>query len=471
MDNLLPTWLAYLLLAGFSILWIFLGFFLGRNNHSFEDHALAGRNIGLTMAVTTAVATWITSNTTMLAPQFVLQLGVWGALAYSTASLGLFLFAPLAQRIQEILPNAFTVGDFMRLRFGRLTWGIFLFFSLFYSLTWLLSMAMAGGILLESISGISYHVGMSVILFVCVLYTIRGGLKAVIATDFIQSVLILIGIVALGIGILQKVSIEEIYQQTATTEPLLLKIAFPAALIALFNNLLFGIGEIFHSNVWWSRAFSFRAGIGKKAYFLAGLIWLPVPIAAGFTALAASALGVNIPSPDMVGPLVALKVFGKVGAIVIFIIVFSSLASSIDSLLAATSDMFARDVLKNIFMPDLSENSMKKAAQLSTVAIALAVWFACLPRMGSLATVLFFAGPLVGSMIWPILAGLYWDRTNSKVATAAMVAGATVGLWSYFSIDWYTGALSATAVSMTIVVTGSLISSTHFDWKKLGSKL
>ena len=62
--------MGWVLLGLFSILWVALGFYWGRKNKNFEDHALAGRNIGLALASATAAATWITSNTTMLAPQY-----------------------------------------------------------------------------------------------------------------------------------------------------------------------------------------------------------------------------------------------------------------------------------------------------------------------------------------------------------------------------------------------------------------
>ena len=116
-----------ILLTILSLIWISLGIYWGRKNKHFEQHALAGRNIGLALASATAVATWITSNTTMLAPQFALQMGVWGMLAYSTAAFGLFLFAPMAKRIRTLMPHGYTSGDFMRLRYGKTTWCIFLF--------------------------------------------------------------------------------------------------------------------------------------------------------------------------------------------------------------------------------------------------------------------------------------------------------------------------------------------------------
>src|SRR3546814_20106457 len=97
------------------------------------------------------MATGGTSNTSGLAPQFALELGVWGMLAYSTGALGLLLFAPLAKRIRALMPNGYTSRDFIRLRYGKPTWILFLIISIFYGFFWLISMGMAGGILMNEI--------------------------------------------------------------------------------------------------------------------------------------------------------------------------------------------------------------------------------------------------------------------------------------------------------------------------------
>lgn len=464
---ILPPTTGWILLALFSALWIGLGIYWGRRNKNFEDHALAGRNVGLALGSATVAASWITSNTTMLAPQFAMQLGIWGMLAYSTASFGLFLFAPMASRIRTLMPTGYTAGDFFRLRYGRGAWAIFLVFTLFYSLIWLVSMAMAGGILLNALSGIPYIWGMSVILAVCVLYTMRGGLAAVIGTDFIQVLIIIAGIVVVGFAVLSQVSIEEIHANLSAERPALLDVLFPAAIMAIFNNLLFGLGEVFHNNVWWSRAFAFRKGVGGKAFALGGLIWFPIPVAAGFIALASGALNVPVPAADMVGPLVIASVLGQLGAIAIFIIVFCSLASSIDSLLAATSDLLTEDIYRGLLKPEASPDRLKTVTQYVTLGLGVLTWAVCLPRIGTLASVLFFAGPMVGAMIWPIITGLYWRRANTIGAVGGMLLGAGVGLVCYFAIGWYVATLIATAVSMVWVLACVRLSRTRFDWARL----
>ncbi len=458
----------WIILAVFSAVWIALGWFWGRKAKQLDEFMLAGRNVGLSLATATAMATWVTSNTTMAAPQLTLQLGIWGMVGYSLGSIGLILFAPLAKRIRQLMPTGYTSGDFIRLRYGKFTWRVFLAISLFYGFGWLISMGMAGGVLINALTGIPYVIGMSVIISICVIYTLLGGLRAVIGTDYIQTILILVGIIILAWLAIMEVGFEEIHSSVLEQRPELLNLLFPAAIMFLFNNLLFGVGEIFHSNVWWSRAFAFREGVGMPAYTIAGIMWLPIPIVAGFIALATPALNLNVPAADMVGPMVAAKLLGVGGAILVFIVVFSALASSLDSLLAATSDLITQDIYRGHIRPNASNEELRVAAKVIILLLGILTWALCVPRLTTLAELLYFTGAFVASTIWPIVAGLYWKKTNKTGAALAMIVGTAVGLYSYFAIGFYVAALLGALVSMLIVLISTALRPQDYDWSELG---
>lgn len=470
MNVALSPGIALVILILFGLLWVAFGYYLGRKNKSLDDYMLAGRNVGLAFASATAMATWVTSNTTMTAPQLTYQLGIWGMVGYSLGAIGLLLFAPLAARIKEILPHGFTSGDFIRRRYGVLAWRIFLIISLFYAFGWLISLGMAGGILVNALSGLDYHIGMSVIMFVCVTYTLLGGLRAVIATDFVQTIIIITGVSIIALLVIQNPGFEKIHTELQYEHPQLLNLLFPAAIMFLFNNLLFGVGEIFHSNVWWSRAFAFRKNTGAKAYVIAGLCWLPIPIAAGFIALAAPALGIVVPSADMVGPLVAGKILGTFGAIIVFIVVFSALASSLDSLLAATSDLITQDIYRGHIRRNASDADCFKAGKIIVVLLGLFTWLLCLPRISTLASLLYFTGAFVASAIWPIVFGLYFRWPGKLAASLAMFCGTSIGLFAYFYIGFYVAALVSCAVSLAVMLVFSLVNKDSFDFKQLATK-
>ncbi len=459
--------IGWAILAAFSVLWVAIGWWFGRDQQDLEGFMLAGRRVGLALGVATAMATWVTSNTTMAAPQLALQLGIWGMIGYSLGAVGLLLFAPLARRIRALMPGGFTSGDFVRARYGTTAWRVFLGISLFYALGWLISMGTAGGVLIHALTGIEYRFGMTVIVGICVAYTLLGGLRAVIGTDFIQTVIILVGVAVLAWLAIDRVGFERMHEATLAERPALLDLLFPAAIMFLFNNLLFGIGEIFHSNVWWSRAFAFREGVGLPAYLIAGLLWIPVPIVAGFVALTVPALGLNVPSADMVGPMVAAHLLGQGGAILVFIVVFAALASSLDSLLAATSDLVVTDLYKGHLRPNATPEDLARAARWIVLGLGLLTWALCLPRIATLAALLHFTGAFVASTIWPIAAGLYWRHASSTGAALAMVLGTVGGLVAYHTIGFYVAALVSAAISMTVMLVMTRLRPDAFDWSVL----
>lgn len=458
---------AFTILLAFGVLWVAFGWWLGRSNKSLDDFMLAGRNVGFAFASATAMATWITSNTTLVAPQLTYQFGIWGMVGYSMAALGLLLFAPMAQRIKALMPHGHTCGDFIRMRYGFWAWIVFLIVSLFYAFGWLVSLGMAGGILLSALSGLDYHIGMTAILVICVCYTLLGGLKAVIATDFVQTIIILSGVVLIAYIGISEVGLDTIHSTVSEESPQLLNLLFPAAIMFLFNNVFFGIGEIFHSNVWWSRAFAFKEKIGKRAFLLSGMLWMPIPIVTGFAALAASSLNVYPPSADMIGPLIAAKLLGKIGAIFVFIVVFSALASSLDSLLAATSDLITKDIYKGLINKQADKQKLFKISKFSILILGVITWVLCLPKMTTLGALLNFTGAFVASTIWPIVFGLYYRRLNGVGAALAMALGTGCGLLAYWLVGFYVAALTSCLVSLVICLFALALKDQQFEWKDL----
>jgi urea-proton symporter len=203
------------------------------------------------------------------------------------------------------------------------------------------------------------------------------------------------------------------------------------------------------------------------AYVLAGIFWLPIPIVAGFVALAAPSLGVNIPAADMVGPIVASELLGLTGAIIVLVMVFAALASSLDSLLAATAMLVVRDIYHRHFRPRSSAAHLRTATKVTILLLGIVAWLLCLPRITTLAELLHFTGAFVASTIWPIAAGLYWRRTNRLGATAAMVLGSAAGITAYFQIGFYVAALVGAAVSMAVVLLTTWMRPQDFDWAEL----
>jgi Na+/proline symporter len=465
---LLDPGLAWMLLVIFSVLWIALGIWWGRRGSGdADDYLLAGRNIGLALSTATLMASWVTGNTTLAAPEVGYTLGLWGMFGYALAGLGLLLFAPLAIRIKRVMPQARTSGDFVRLRYGRLVWAVFLLITLVYTGGFLITQGMGAGLLLQSLSGFDYRVGMLVVIGVSTVYTLFGGMRAVVGTDFIQSMLIMVLLAVVAVLGYGRFGTEQIYTNLIDDHPGHLNLLLPAGLLFAWNTGLFSMGEVFHNNIWWSRVFASRESVVFRSFVLGGLAWFTVPIVTGSIALMALAQNVPIPQVNMVFPLMTARLLGSAGAMMVFVIIFASLTSTLDSLLASTADLLAEDVYLKMIRPGADDAAVKRAARRFVVGLGAVTVLLSWSYVTSMYQLLLFTGALVASTIWPIAYGLYWKSANRHGALVAMVSGSAVGLAAYVWIAPYCAALLSATVSAVVMATWTHLMPEDFDWRRL----
>ena len=460
--------IAWALVVLFSVLWIALGMLWGRRGKGdADDFMLAGRNIGLALSTATLMASWVTGNTTLLAPEFGYRNGLWGMFSYALAGLGLILFAPLASRIKQLMPNGRTSGDFIRLRYGRLAWSVFMVITAVYTLGFLMTQAMGAGLLLQALSGFDYHVGMVVVIAVATVYTLFGGMRAVIGTDFIQSLLIMVLLAVVAVLAFRQFPMPEVHARLITDHPSRLDLLLPAGLLIAWNSALFSMGEVFHNNIWWSRVFASRRSVVMTSFVLGGLAWMSVPMVTGSIGLVALASDLPLDQVNMVFPVMAADLLGAGGAALVFVVVFASLTSTLDSLLASTADLLAEDVYFRLLRPEATDVQLKQAARQMVVVLAVTTVVLSWPRLDSLASVLFFTGSLVASTVWPVACGLYWPSASRVAAIVAMLAGSVVGLAAYVFVAPYCAAVFSAIVSAVVMVVGSRYWPERFDFTLL----
>ncbi|QEY31891.1 urea transporter [Synechococcus sp. RSCCF101] len=460
--------IAWFLLISFSVLWIALGVWWGRRGSgTTDDYLLAGRNIGLALSTATLMASWVTGNTTLAAPEVGYTLGLWGMFGYALAGLGLLLFAPLAIRIKRLMPSARTSGDFVRLRYGRAVWVLFLIITLIYTAGFLITQGMGAGLLLESLSGFDYRLGMVAVIGVSTIYTLFGGMRAVIGTDFIQSLLIMVVLIVVAVLGYNRFGVEAIYSRLSVNHPGHLNLLLPAGLLFAWNTGLFSMGEVFHNNIWWSRVFASRESVVFRSFIFGGLAWFTVPIVTGAVALMALAQDFDVPQVNMVFPIVTARLLGSGGAMMVFVLIFASLTSTLDSLLASTADLLAEDVYVKMLHPGADDARVKRAARGFVVLLGVVTMLLSWRYVTSMYQLLLFTGALVASTIWPIAYGLYWRSANRWGALAAMASGSAVGLAAYFLIAPYCAALLSAAVSAVVMAAWTQLAPEAFNWREL----
>src|SRR4051812_14653488 len=173
-----------------------IGVWAGTRIKNTSDFAIAGRSLPLIMVVTTTFATWFGAETVMGIPAKFVQGGLnsivedpFGA-GTCLILVGLFFATKLYKQ------NLLTIGDFYRQRFGR---GVEVFCSLTIILSylgWVAAQITALGLVFNVLTGgaMAETTGMIVGTMAVLVYVVIGGFLAVAWTDFIQMIVLVIGL-------------------------------------------------------------------------------------------------------------------------------------------------------------------------------------------------------------------------------------------------------------------------------------
>ena len=473
MEVFISAPLALVIVGALSVMLLSFGFFIGKRiKKDSNDFLYAGRNVGLALSTATLIAAWVTGNTTMSAPEQGYTIGILACFGYAVAGLSLCIFAPLALRIKKIMPHGCTSGDFVRCRYGKAVWIVFLLISAWYFVGFLMTQAMAGGILLQSLSGLEYHIGMLLIMVVCTIYTLKGGLKAILSTDFIMAMLILVMLLVTAVLAFFKFSPAQVYDGVMTNKPELMNILSGVGIMYLGSNFLFATGEIFHSNIWWQRIYAAKEKVTFRSFILSGLIWTTVPIIAGSLAFVAVAEGYVVPQVNMVFPIVVSKLLGPAGSVLVLIIIYSALASTVSSVLTASSNLLVQDIYKRAFKPNASDEQIVKYVRYTIAGMAVVTVILVWNQPASMYQVLYLTGSAVAATIWPIAMGIYNSRVNRTAVLVAMICSVGLGLVAYFSISSYAAPVVSALVGLVIISIGTKLSpDTSFSFDQLDEQV
>ena len=459
MEVFISAPLALVIVSALSVMLLSFGFFIGKRiKKNSNEYLYAGRNVGLALSTATLIAAWVTGNTTMSAPEQGYTIGILACFGYATAGLSLCIFAPLALRIKKIMPHGCTSGDFVRCRYGKAVWVVFLLISAWYFVGFLMTQAMAGGILLQSLSGLEYHIGMVLIMVVCTIYTLKGGLKAILSTDFIMAMLILVMLLVTAVLAFFKFSPAQVYDGVMASKPELMNVLSGVGIMYLGSNFLFATGEIFHSNIWWQRIYAAKEKVAFRSFILSGLIWTTVPIIAGSLAFVAVAEGYVVPQVNMVFPIVVSKLLGPIGAVLVLIIIYSALASTVSSVLTASSNLLVQDIYKRAFKPNATDEQIVKYVRYTIVGMAVVTVILVWNQPASMYQVLYLTGSAVAATIWPIAFGIYNSHVNKKAVFVAMLCSVGLGLVAYFTISSYAAPVVSALVGLVIITVGTKLS-------------
>jgi Na+/proline symporter len=174
----------------------------------------------------------------------------------------------------------------------------------------------------------------------------------------------------------------------------------------------------------------------------------------------------------MVFPIVVSRLLGPAGAVLVLVVIYSALASTISSILTSSANLLVQDIYKSVFKPAATGEQIVKYVRFTIVGLAvLAVAITWTP-INTMYQVLLLTGPAVAATVWPIAYGTFNKKTNKTAATLARVFGLVVGLIGYSFVSSYAAPIFSAVTSMLITVIGTQIAPDNkFRWKMLNEGL
>lgn len=417
---------------------IALGLFAARRVHSTADYAVAGRSLPLYMVVATTFATWFGSELVLgVSAQFV-QEGLGGVVedpfgaGMCLVLVGLFFAYKLYKK------NLITIGDYYRLRFGRTVEILCSIIIIFSYLGWVAAQVAALGLVFNLLTqgAMSITAGMVLGTLIVLIYTLYGGMWSVALTDFVQMIVITVGLLAIAwfaagmAGGADKVidyAAREGKFQFLPTGGLKEWLFFIGAAITMM------LGSVPQQDVFQRVMSSKDEDTAVRGPIIGGSLYILFAFVPMFVVVAALMVlpetqGMLADDPQRVLPTLVLEHMPVVLQVAFFGALLSAIMSTASATMLAPSTTFVENILRNL-RPGMSDQQTLKAMRISVLVFTVCVLVYSITMEGSSIYELVagaYQVPLVGAFV-PLAFGVYWKRATTQGALLAVVMG--LGVW------------------------------------------
>jgi solute:Na+ symporter, SSS family len=432
------------IIAAYFLVIFCIGFYFARRGRTSTDYFLASRNVG-----------WFAIGASLFVSNISTEhfIGLSGSGASSGLAVGHFewwaclillilgwVFVPFYLR-----SNVFTMPEFLERRFSRSCAVYLASISIIaYVFTKISVQLYAASIVLERVAGWSLWKTAVVLVIATGVYTIAGGLAAVIYTDMVQTMILIIGAVLLtviglhqvgGFGALRAaVPASYFHMMKPASDP-----AFPWTGI-FFGAPILGIWYWCTDQVIVQRVLSAKdEGHAKAGTVFAGFLKiLPVfmLVLPGIIAFALFRdlfkIGPNgeVLNGDIAYPTLILNLLptGLVG--VVLAALLAAVMGAMASVFNSASTLFTLDFYKKI-NPNASERNLVNMGRVATAGMVLLglLW---VPFIHLISSQLYIYLQSVQAYISPPIAacfvlGILWTRMNASGAISSLLAGFVLG--------------------------------------------
>lgn len=456
--------------VGYLAVLLFIGYiFSKRASRSLEDFLLGGRTVGPAATAMTMQGTSMSGYMFMGGPALAYQQG-WYALWYAIGDAGgaivnISVLGKRMRRLSEIL-GALSPIEYLGKRYeSSAVQVIASIISIIFISVYVFAQFIAAGKALTSLTGMSYTLALLIGVGVIIVYTVFGGYLAVVWTDFIQSIIMVVGVLGITIAAVSHLGgLTSLNTALADVDPTYLSIwgkdlAYQGQWgVVLGAILIYSIGYMGLPHVV-VRHMSMKSPKTARTTILWAAVWSQLFVFAPYIlGLCGIVLLPNLSDPEMVIPELAYTFFPGIFAALLLSAVMAAVMSTSDSLLMQAGTILSRDIYQRFIDKKADHRRMVLVSRLLILLVGIVgVVVAAVEPPTVFDLVIFGFGVLGDSFIVPYIASVYSKKANRVGAICSMVFGAVThivwtqaGLESVTAIHPFIGGLIFSILGMLI---------------------
>jgi solute:Na+ symporter, SSS family len=445
----------------YLIVTVVIGYWASRRVKTSGDFMLAGRSLPLLLSSSALFATWFGSETVFGASSEFLKGGLFAVIEDPFgAALCLVLFGLFFARKLYTM-NLLTLGDFFKVRFGKKTELVASIFIVPSYVGYIAAQLLAMGLILNVVTGIDIWQGVVISALVVTFYTYVGGMWAISITDFIQSAIIIGGLVVLAVNLSIKAGGVSVILNEAPPETFRFfpEANFKEVVLYVGAWSVLGLGSIPSQDVFQRVMSSGSVNTAVRSCYIAAFLYLTVAMLPLFISLCVKHLYPEFASGDaqLALPSMVLSHATMPVQILFFGSLLSAIMSTTSSAILAPAAIFSENLVKPFANGRLNDKQLLLVTRLSVLGFSI---FATI--MATLRSNIY---ELVGessilslvSLFAPLVFGLYWKRSTAAGALLSMVLGTfTWFIFERMETSW-PSLMPGLIVSMLAMIIGSLV--------------
>jgi Na+/proline symporter len=458
------------MLLGFVIVyWIVsvgIGLWAAMRVKNTADFAAAGHSLPLPIVTATVFATWFGSETVLGIPATFLKDGLGGIVSDPFGSslclilVGIFFAKHLYNR------KMLTIGDFFREKYGRTVEILITLCIVVSYLGWVAAQMKAIGLVFNVVSdgSISQTAGMMIGAASVLVYTLFGGMWSIAITDFIQMIIIVVGMLYIGGEMtMQTGGVGVVIEHASAAGKLhfwpeanlTAILGYIAALVTMM------LGSIPQQDVFQRITSSKNVKTAVRASIIGGVLYFFFAFIPLYLAYSASLINPGLieqyleTDAQMILPKLIMGHAPMFAQIMFFGALLSAIKSCASATLLAPSVTFAENIVRGMYK-HLTDKQLLRVMRVTVLCFTVIVTFFAINSDLSIFKMVesAYKVTLVSAFV-PLAFGVYWKRANSMGGLLAALFG--LATWISCEILAPTGIMPPQLAGLCASVVGMLI--------------